>query len=548
MLSKFHQPFALILAFFAAITAFVLIHVFFQNTTARVLILGTFSHDTKVTINAVSGNGHAVPIESYTIKGSRQPKPQRTGTTQLNVPLKQLRVEFDYLGPDSDVNNAQVTLTGIEVVKPYMKHYYFNGENIDVFFSSSNDQSKSIRAFNFSSDNTTVALTSKEAIHDTNWALILGMPILFFFGILFIVKNSAWSQIPAFADMSLGHRISSSGEFDAINGIRGLAALLVLFSHTAPGYEAVQVGLALLFVISGFLLSKPFILDPKKVYSWKNVERYLTKRLKRILPMYYFYVFLIYVIDFKIDLALKHFFFVQAEGHLWPMTQIFLFYVMLPFVLMICCAAYRIHRIAPIVLLVVATYFSVIYARDWTPFYNGRFSKPFYLYAFFMGIIGSYIQYDLIGKKWLDPWGKRWVRELVSMLAIVFVFYLIAWSAPMRPSLAIFHWVSQFWLKCIASVVLIILALNTPKTLFRTIIANPLFRSVGVIGFSFYILHGLGMQIFEQVQIQYLADSSPGGRSWRFMAGAFVTTYFMAIIAYSYIERPFFGYRGKKSE
>lgn len=543
MLNRIQPFFAIAVSLLAALTAFVLISVFFQNTTARVLVLGQFSHDTKVTVSALASNGKSVALKSYVVKGSNQKKPQRTGTPQLNVPLSRLKVEFEYLGPESSINESIVKLTSIEVVKPYMNHYYFNGKNIDAYFQSSDTSSGLIREFSFSTKTPSVSLTSNSAIKDTNWGLILGMPILFFFGVLFIIRNSAWSRIPAFSDMSLGHHISSSGEFDAINGVRGLAALLVLFSHTAPGYEAVQVGLALLFVVSGFLLSKPFILDPNKVYSWRNLERYLTKRLKRILPMYYFYVFLIYVIDFKLDLALKHFFFVQAEGHLWPMTQIFLFYVMLPFVLMICCAAYRVHRLMPIALLVIAAYVSVIYARDWTPFYNGRFSKPFYLYAFLMGIIGSYIQYDLIGKRWLEPWGKRWVRELVSLAAIVFVFYLIAWSAPMRPSLAIFHWVSQFWLKCIASVILILLALNTPKTLFRAIIANPLFRSVGVIGFSFYILHGLGMQIFEQVQIQYLADPSPAGRSWRFVAGAFAVTYLMAIVGYSYVERPFFGYR-----
>jgi len=143
----------------------------------------------------------------------------------------------------------------------------------------------------------------------------------------------------------------------------------------------------------------------------------------------------------------------------------------------------------------------------------------------------------------MQPWGQRWSREIVGIIGALVTFYIIAWSAPMRPSPEIFKWVSQFWLKCIISALIILFALNTPKTVYRLLISNWLFRSVGVIGFSFYILHGLGMQIFEQLQIQFLGSASPGGRSWVFMIGAFCVTYVMAIVAYSYVERPFFGYR-----
>ena len=143
-------------------------------------------------------------------------------------------------------------------------------------------------------------------------------------------------------------------------------------------------------------------------------------------------------------------------------------------------------------------------------------------------------------------WGSRWSREVLGIVAGLITFYIIAWSAPMKPSPEIFHWVSQFWLKSIVSAAIILLALNTPKTIYQRLISNWLFRSVGVIGFSFYILHGLGMQIFEQIQIQYLASPNAGERSWEFLLGSFCVSYIMAVITYSFVERPFFGYREKK--
>ena len=130
----------------------------------------------------------------------------------------------------------------------------------------------------------------------------------------------------------------------------------------------------------------------------------------------------------------------------------------------------------------------------------------------------------------------------------IFTVIIIIWSAPIKPSMVIWQHLSQFWVKAWLVTVIILLALNTPNTIFRTIISNPLFRSVGVIGFSFYILHSLGMQIFAHFQTTYLGDINAGERGWFFTLGAFCITYVMAVITYSYVERPFFGYREKSEK
>lgn len=548
MSSKLRAAIPLLLASGVAVTVFILVSVFFQNTTLRVLVQGNFSHDTEVVVSTVSAGGFIGELDRFKISGSSASKAQYHGTKIMNLPSSQVQLDFIHADTPETAKEAQIKLSSIQVFKPYMDRYYFSGKYIDQYFYALDSDLGSPRLLNYAANGQQVSVRSISAIGSSNWALILGLPLVFFIGSWFLFRNSFWGQIPAFADMSLGNKISSSSEFDGINGIRGLAALLVLVSHTAPRFESVQMGLALLFVVSGFLLSKPFILDNEKIFSWANIERYVTKRLKRILPMYYFYIFLMYVITFKFDIALRHFFFVQAEGHLWPMTQIFTFYMMLPFILLICCATHRIHKFLPMGLLTAAIYFSVTLMSNWKPFYNGLFSHNFALYAFLMGVLASYMQYGLIGNRGIEPWGQRWIRELLGMFALLVVFYSIAWSAPMKPSPEIFHWVSQFWVKCLASAAIILLVLNTPRTLFHSLIANPVFRSVGVVGFSFYILHGLGMQIFEQLQLQYLGDPAPGGRSWRFAGGAFVVSYIMAVITYSYVERPFFGYREGKSK
>jgi len=327
-----------VIALAVAATVFLLTKVLYQNTTARVLVKGFFTQDTLVTVSAISKTGGQNKLDSFMIKAKPNNKLQFEGTRIMNLPLKNLRIDFDYRedesGSETQLQDAQFYLTEIQVTKPYQKNYYYRGKYIPEYFSSGQlvNEGKNLYRFN---DNGRVSLNSKGPIAEENWALVLGLTALFFLGILCLARSTSLLSLPAFTDMSLGNKISSSGEFDTINGLRGLAALLVLLSHTAPGFEALQMGLAFLFVISGFLLSKPFVLDNQKIFSWATIERYITKRLRRILPMYYLYIFLIYVLTFKFDTALRHFLFIQSEGHLWPMTQIFAVYMMLPLILIV---------------------------------------------------------------------------------------------------------------------------------------------------------------------------------------------------------------------
>jgi len=535
-----------VLALIVACIVFFLVRVFFQNTTYRVVVEGFFEHDTVATISSRLDNGQLKELESIVIEGSANAVIQSKSTAVMNEPLRSLQIDFDLKESGEDVVSPELFLTNIKVIKPYQYTFYFSEQNIGQVFTSEQLIDDVGQHYRYDKQSKRVSIRSMYPIGEDNWRLIIGLSLLFFICSYFLIRNTSVIRLPAFADMSLGNRISSSGEFDTINGLRGLAALLVLLSHAAPGFEVLQMGIAFLFVISGFLLSKPFVSDPQKIFSRATVERYIVKRLKRILPMYYLYIFVIYVVTFEFDTALRHFFFVQSAGHLWPMTQIFAFYMMLPLLLLVTSITYKVHRLLPIIILAAAVYFTATFMAGWKPFYNGDYFHEFFLYAFLIGVLISYIQYDLLANRRIQLLNKKWAREAVGVIAGCITFYIIAWSAPMKPPAEIFYWVGQFWLKCVVSAIIILLALNTPKTLFRAIISNWLFRSVGIIGFSFYILHGLGMEIFQQIQIQYLGNLSADDRSWELVLGAFCITYLMSIVCYSFVERPFFGYREQR--
>lgn len=534
---------AALIALIVGLVIFQTYNIFVNRTVSWILVKGQFSQDTKVEFFSTTDGINPAPLDSVFVKGKSGI--QQAGSNRVNAPWEKLKLVFTN---NSDQPNSTVNISSVIIYRAYNDNLVINANQFDSFFDLSSpsvtSNSDSLAIANAGNVN---ALVSKQTISKPEPMIAFAWALLFSFAVYFIIKHAHWSAIPAFSDMNLGRDISNKHEFGIINGLRGLAALLVLFSHTAPGFHAVQVGLALLFVISGFLLTKPFVIDPGKIYSYYNIEVYLTKRLKRILPMYYLYIFLIYVVALKIDVALRHFIFVQAEGHLWPMTQIFAFYFLLPFILLITSALYRIARILPIVVLALVCYYWIVKMGRWMPFYNGVYYHPFFLYAFLMGVIGSYLQYGfLASSNTLQNIFNRF-RWPIGIIALITAVLTIAWSAPVKPPQFILPYISQFYVKCLACLALILFAVNNRNTIYSWIMSNWLFRSVGIVGFSFYILHGLGMQIVLAVQKQLLAMPNPSERSWSFMLMTFVVTYVMSVITYSYVERPFFGFRKRKN-
>lgn len=96
--------------------------------------------------------------------------------------------------------------------------------------------------------------------------------------------------------VSTGH---VRGRFGALDGVRGVAALLVLVSHV--GYESgrslsgifggllsrAEIGVTIFFVLSGFLLYRPFALNHLTGREAPRIGRYFWRRSIRILPAYW---------------------------------------------------------------------------------------------------------------------------------------------------------------------------------------------------------------------------------------------------------------------
>ena len=491
-------------------------------------------------VKDIAPDGSATEIGRVSFEGGKSSTPQFVSSPFFNKPVRRLQVD---LIPTDPNQATAVILHDVFLYTSYSdKEVYLNSQFINEQFEIVSRDKHSGNYYELEPGEVASYVSNVNVIPKT--PLFVLLVSAFIFVITFcLVRFFNWRAIPAFQDMSLGQQISSTNEFNTINGLRGLAALLVLFSHSAPGWHNLQVGIGILFVISGYLLTKPFVLDANKIFSWASIETFWIKRIKRILPMYFVFVFLSYGLIFDFEALLRHILFIQAGGHLWPMTQIFVFYMILPFVLLLCCFAVKAHRLLPIPLLTIAIVFWFLKFEDWQPFFNGQYFHTFYLYAFLMGVLASYIQYGAIQGHLERAQIPSMLNKIVGAFALIFSVAFILWSGPVQAPSLIEAYLSQFFIKCVACFLLILLAVNTPKTLFNKFLTNPVFQSIGIVGFSFYLLHGFGISFYEQLSAHVFVQNGLHERTWVGVLGSFLVTYPLAILAYSYIERPFFGHR-----
>jgi peptidoglycan/LPS O-acetylase OafA/YrhL len=170
----------------------------------------------------------------------------------------------------------------------------------------------------------------------------------------------------------------------ALDGVRGLAALMVVLTHVGYQTGAVvhgahgallarfDVGVALFFVLSGFLLYRPWLAAAAVGRRAPDVRSYLRRRGVRILPAYWLVLIVVLLLPARSTLTsadtLTNLTLTQVyPGHLlpdytqtWSLCTEAAFYVLLPLVAGL-LARHRRRRIAWVALLAV-----VVGAWAWT--------------------------------------------------------------------------------------------------------------------------------------------------------------------------------------
>jgi peptidoglycan/LPS O-acetylase OafA/YrhL len=347
--------------------------------------------------------------------------------------------------------------------------------------------------------------------------------------------------IPALRDI-VAKRPASGRNIEALDGIRGLAVLLVLASHTGAfhlnGHGG--VGVWLFFCLSAFLLTMPFAERPERATDAPTLRRYVARRLRRIVPAYYFIVAFEFLILGDVELAVlaRHLLFLQADSILWTIPQEVLFYALLPLLAASHVFVFRRSRPAT-VLGLAAIAVAANLALDASVFAmhgNGRWMR-FYLGIFATGMAFAYAHASpRLARIVARPRLNRALGALgLGLLALLFLtskHYQLTWfaSVPILRDLDVpmaWAYPGSFGVLCSA---LIYITLVCEGRWIQRLMSCLALRALGITSYSVYLWH---LIVRDTLMGMGVAPGLP------LFAATLGVTYPLACTIYAFVERPF---------
>ena len=299
---------------------------------------------------------------------------------------------------------------------------------------------------------------------------------------------------------------SSRIHYPALDGLRGIAILLVVFYHN---FEFINyfffgwLGVDLFFVLSGFLITDILL----KNYTKENfLKNFFTRRILRILPLYFFFLFFFILVFGLIEPTffnleyyinnqiwfwtyLQNWLFIfnpipentNALNHLWSLAVEEQFYIFSPFLVIIFKNPKTIFKalLALLIIVICLRFLLWIFKIENLAYYN--------LYTF-TRIDGLCIGSMLAAIRIFNPEfiTKNFTFAIFGLAGINFTFYFFNSNYHFSfPYLAIVGYTTF----AILFALLINDCLSNEKSFYNKILSLPIFRFFGTISYGLYIFH-----------------------------------------------------------
>ncbi|MBU3057784.1 acyltransferase family protein [Pseudomonas indica] len=302
-----------------------------------------------------------------------------------------------------------------------------------------------------------------------------------------------------------------NGRIKGLDGLRGVAILLVLAYHTwteSSGLAALgegpfflsllyagSTGVTLFFALSGFLVGRPFIEAMRERRPLPSLGRYASQRALRILPTYYVVALLGVLLTSRYDqlvpaltLTAQAYDVGQFSTVWWSLGTEVQFYVLLPLAFLLMA---RLPGIAGIVVLAVVSgfvYWSVA-TKAWSGI-NAEFGTQYRLILSVLGQLPAFLAGMVVFLAL--PSGRARLPEPLArlltgtMLVVLMVVLLPAaqvgprshiWTAPWYVVPEALVWGAIMWIAVV----------RAGET--ETLLDNRLTRYFGQISFPLYLVH-----------------------------------------------------------
>ena len=378
-------------------------------------------------------------------------------------------------------------------------------------------------------------ITHKGELVQKNLFLGLAMPLILALLSFFACGRFSPQTIHAFGDIST-KRSSAGINFGSLDGVRGLAALLVLAQHTGLTKTGGIFGVWLFFCLSGFLLASPFVRQPSLAISRPYMISYIFRRIKRIVPMYYVMITITFLFAGKTVVALRHYLFIQADGHFWSISQEMFFYLILPLVMAASYLLCRNRRVWHALFLAICALAAhrFLTAEVVTLYGNNADLRPM-AGIFITGVAAAFF-YNFVTSRYVKTLQRPVSTALFSLTGILILGGCLFMSAhPIEHLAHINPLLRPGIFGAGAGFFILATMLARNSLLDKTMNLLPL-KAVGIVGYSYYLLHP---KIIDCVRAatDYFGNYYPTGLMLFVLSG--VATYLVTVFTYSYIERPF---------
>jgi len=318
-----------------------------------------------------------------------------------------------------------------------------------------------------------------------------------------------------FSWFSLQSGIRGGGYLSQIDALRGWAILLVFFFHAwgisggSTGSEpslwfsyvaAGRTGVTLFFVISGFLLSIPWLRAMQSPdVAMPSFKNYYAARVLRIVPLYYLAVFMACVVSGSWGTGFKAFTFQFVGFEIFPFSVVWWtlvtevqFYLLLPLLIWLLAREGK----SRLILLLVLILWGGVYMTQVLHNPSGEKISSYLLTksllgrlpAFLLGMLAAWI---FLKARALPIFSANWVRVL-GAVAVLLALYVN--GVVLRHTVLLGEWQSEsnwhehhIYEAILWSVVLLVLVLTRP--LLYRVIANSVLAVVGKLSYSLYLWH-----------------------------------------------------------
>ncbi len=333
----------------------------------------------------------------------------------------------------------------------------------------------------------------------------------------------------------------------SLDGLRGIAVLLVLLQHVPiaglpswygrvrlylqPGY----LGVDIFFVLSGFLITRILLVDQARGWPLKN---FLMRRCLRIFPIFYLTVGVLAFVRPGPELPwvatyLANFWFVEHRGfspltHTWSLCVEEHFYMFWPAIIYVAGPQWA-KRVA-LLLLIPAAIGIGIWITATHPLVEARNTLQIVTQVRVLSLAAGAVL------AWHEGWLRTRCRTAAALALLVGgLGWFAAYSGMAQPALR--DWFPVWWLVGFAGlstgIVVLAVALDGSRNPISSLLTTPPLRRIGRISYGLYLYHPI---VFWAFGLHGSGrDHEPG--AWM-IALALLTSFVVAEISFALIERP----------